>query len=37
VLRRRNAFKVAWMSRMSGVLGVLMVIQTLAWLVDLAR
>jgi hypothetical protein len=36
-LREQNAPKVARMSRMSGFLGALMVVQTLAWLVDLAR
>jgi hypothetical protein len=35
-LRARNAAAVLWMSRMSSALGVLMVAQTLAWLIDLA-
>jgi hypothetical protein len=35
-LRERNAGRVTWMSRISGALGVLMVLQTLAWLADLA-
>jgi hypothetical protein len=36
-LREENAPKVRRMSRMSGVLSALLVIQTLSWLVDLAR
>lgn len=35
-LRNRNAAKVRRMSRLSGALGVLMVVQTLAWLAALA-
>jgi hypothetical protein len=35
-LRERNAERVTWMSRISGALGVLMVLQTLAWLAGLA-
>jgi len=35
-LREENAAKVRWMSLLSGVLGVLMVLQTLAWLAALA-
>ena len=35
-LREENAPRVTWMSRISGVLGVLMVVQTLAWLAGLA-
>ena len=36
-LRDANAPKVRWMSRLSGTLSALLVVQTLAWLVDLAR
>jgi hypothetical protein len=36
-LREENAPKVRRMSRMSGLLAILMVTQTLCWLVDLAR
>ena len=35
-LRERNAVRVAWMSRISGALGALMVLQTVAWLTGLA-
>ena len=35
-LSEENAARVRWMSRISGALGVLMVIQTLAWLAGLA-
>ena len=35
-LRKENAPKVRRMSRLSGALGVLMVLQTLAWLIALA-
>jgi hypothetical protein len=35
-LREKNAAKVRRMSRLSGALGVLMVVQTLAWLAALA-
>jgi hypothetical protein len=35
-LREENAVRVRWMSRISGTLGGLMVIQTLAWLAGLA-
>lgn len=35
-LREANAERVTWMSRLSGALGVLMVLQTLAWLAGLA-
>jgi hypothetical protein len=35
-LREKNARMVTWMSRISGALGVLMVLQTLAWLAGLA-
>ena len=35
-LREENATRVRWMSRISGILGVLMVVQTLAWLAGLA-
>jgi hypothetical protein len=35
-LRERNADRVTWMSRISAALGVLMVLQTLAWLAGLA-
>jgi hypothetical protein len=35
-LREKNAGRVTWMSRISGTLGVLMVLQTLAWLGGLA-
>jgi hypothetical protein len=35
-LREENAPKVRWMSWLSGTLGVLMVVQTLAWLAALA-
>jgi hypothetical protein len=35
-LREENAPRVQWMSRLSGALGVLMVLQTLAWLAGLA-
>jgi hypothetical protein len=35
-LRQENAARVRWMSRISGGLGVLMVVQTLAWLAGLA-
>jgi hypothetical protein len=35
-LREENAARVRWMSRISGALGVLMVVQTLAWLAGLA-
>jgi hypothetical protein len=35
-LREKNAGRVTWMSRISGALGVLMVLQTLAWLAGLA-
>jgi hypothetical protein len=35
-LREKNAGRVSWMSRISGALGVLMVLQTLAWLAGLA-
>jgi hypothetical protein len=36
-LRRQNFRKVRWMSRLSGLLSALMVIQTFAWLIDLVR
>ncbi len=36
-LRDENAGKIRWMSVLSGLLGVLMVVQTLAWIVALAR
>jgi hypothetical protein len=36
-LRTKNDPKVRRMSRMSGVLSVLVVVQTLSWFVDLAR
>jgi hypothetical protein len=36
-LRKENTPKVRRMSRMSGALSALLVIQTLSWLVDLAR
>ena len=36
VLRRKNAARVRRMARLSGALGVLMVVQTLAWLAALA-
>jgi hypothetical protein len=35
-LREENTERVKWMSRISGALGVLMVLQTLAWLAGLA-
>jgi hypothetical protein len=35
-LREENATRVQWMSRLSGALGALMVVQTLAWLIGLA-
>jgi hypothetical protein len=35
-LVEKNAGRVTWMSRISGALGVLMVLQTLAWLAGLA-
>jgi hypothetical protein len=35
-LREANASMVSWMSRISGALGILMVVQTLAWLAGLA-
>jgi hypothetical protein len=35
-LRSANTGRVTWMSRLSGALGVLMVLQTLAWLIALA-
>ena len=35
-LRKANASRVSWMSRISGALGILMVVQTLAWLAGLA-
>jgi hypothetical protein len=35
-LRKENATRVKWMSRISGALGILMVVQTLAWLAGLA-
>jgi hypothetical protein len=35
-LREENSGRVKWMSRISGALGVLMVVQTLAWLAGLA-
>jgi hypothetical protein len=35
-LREENATRVSWMSRISGALGILMVVQTLAWLAGLA-
>jgi hypothetical protein len=35
-LREENAARVRWMSRISGALGVLMVVQMLAWLAGLA-
>ena len=35
-LREENSARVTWMSRISGALGVLMVVQTLAWLAGLA-
>lgn len=35
-LREKNHNRVQWMSRISGALGVLMVFQTLAWLIGLA-
>ncbi|HET8757327.1 MAG TPA: hypothetical protein VFM58_15015 [Solirubrobacteraceae bacterium] len=35
-LREHNETRVAWMSRMSGALGLLMVLQTVAWLAGLA-
>jgi hypothetical protein len=35
-LREANAGRVWWMSLLSGVLGVVMVLQTLAWLAALA-
>jgi hypothetical protein len=35
-LRERNAVRVTWMSRISGALGALMVLQTIAWLTGLA-
>jgi hypothetical protein len=35
-LRERNETRVTWMSRISGALGGLMVLQTLAWLAGLA-
>jgi hypothetical protein len=35
-LREKNAGRVSWMSRISGALGVLMILQTLAWLAGLA-
>jgi hypothetical protein len=35
-LRERNAARVTWMSRISGALGTLMVLQTVAWLAGLA-
>jgi hypothetical protein len=35
-LREQNETRVTWMSRVSGALGVLMVLQTLAWLTGLA-
>jgi hypothetical protein len=35
-LREANASRVSWMSRISGALGILMVVQTLAWLAGLA-
>jgi hypothetical protein len=35
-LREKNAGRVTWMSQISGALGVLMVLQTLAWLAGLA-
>jgi hypothetical protein len=34
-LREENSGKVRWMSRVSGALGVLMIVQTLAWLAAL--
>jgi hypothetical protein len=35
-LREENATRVQWLSRLSGALGALMVVQTLAWLIGLA-
>jgi hypothetical protein len=35
-LREENGRRVTWMSRLSGALGILMVLQTLAWLAGLA-
>ena len=35
-LREENSGRVKWMSQISGALGVLMVVQTLAWLAGLA-
>jgi hypothetical protein len=35
-LREENAVRVTWMSRISGALGGLMILQTLAWLAGLA-
>jgi hypothetical protein len=35
-LREKNETRVAWMSRISAALGILMVLQTVAWLAGLA-